>query len=188
MNVINISYPPEYKDIEPNTALLERLASETSGRYAPPASDVFGGHFRPSKAYIDLWRFLALLSILLLPIDIAVRRLSMSAEQVVELYDAARDLVRGRLAARRTRRKAAAQRTETMETLLKVKKPGRERPEPAFKIDAAPPAQPPTPEPEKQPTAAPSAESPKPPEQSQPEGETASRLLEAKRRAKEKNE
>jgi len=149
---------------------------------------VFGGRFRPTKSYLDLWRTLALLSILLLPIDIAVRRLSMSAEQVAEVYDAARDFVRGRISHRRATRRAAAQRTETMESLLSVKKPRPERPEPAFRIDTPSPAQAPKPEPAKQPVQTPSAGKPEHAEEPQPGGETASRLLELKRRSREKPE
>jgi len=204
VNVVNIPYPPEYKDIAPNTSLLRRLAEETHGKYAPPAREVFKRDFRSSKAYIDLWQLLALLSILLLPVDIAVRRVSMSPEQIVELYVKAREALRRSRAARRTARSRVAVRDEQMETLLKVKKPKRptsepieppggdghssDVPAPGFGTGVSRnnvPVQPPvTPKPASPP--APPAK-PKPAEPKQ-EGELTSRLLEARRKAKEKKD
>lgn len=194
VNVMNIPYPPEYKDIEPNTSLLERLASETSGRLNPKPQDVFEGGFRPAKSYLDLWRLLALISILLLPLDIAVRRLSMNWEQVAELCAAVENAVRTHLHLRRQARKKAAERTETMESLLKVKKPRADHSEPPLKLDTQPtqrvftaPAPGPTGRsepPATRPASTTDAGVPKP--DTEP-ADVTSRLLAAKRRAKQEN-
>ncbi len=186
VNVVSIPYPPEYKDIAPNTGLLRMLASQTSGKFGPRAEDIFRGSFRPSKSYVDLWRFLTILAMLLLPIDVAVRRVAMSPEQIAEAYATVLGLVRARRAAERVKKQAAAQRTESMESLLKVKKPragSQEEPAaPPVRVRSEPP--PPAPRPD----------APKPAAQPEPkdgekkpaaDGSTTSRLLEAKRRAKE---
>ena len=120
VNVISIPYPPEYKDLEPNTTLLRRIASETSGKFAPAADTLFVRDFRPSRTFSDIWRMLALVSMLLLPIDIAVRRLSVSPEQAVELWRAVAERLLGLIPSRSKRVKA--ERTETMNALLRAKK------------------------------------------------------------------
>lgn len=188
VNVVNIPYPPEYKDIAPNTSLLRRLAEQTSGRYDPPAGEVFRKDFRSSRAYLDLWRLLALISILLLPLDIAVRRVSMSPEQVVDLYVKLREALRGAVAARRAARARVAVRDDQMETLLKVKKPKRGSAQPAEpkSSDGEGYSPRPTPPAPSTPPAAPKPGSK--PAEPKPEGELTSRLLEARRKAKRKGD
>ncbi len=85
MNVISIPYPPEYKDLAPNTALLKRIATQTSGRFDPTADSLFSGNFRRSKTYSDIWQLLALIALLMLPVDVAVRRVAVSPQQAAEI-------------------------------------------------------------------------------------------------------
>jgi len=120
VNVVSIPYPPEYKDLAPNTALLRRIASETSGRFRPSADTLFSLHFRPSRTFTDVWRLLALVSMLLLPVDVAVRRVFLTSEQAIELYQAIMERLRNLLPNRRKR--AKTERTETMSALLRAKK------------------------------------------------------------------
>ena len=119
VSIVNIPYSPEYKDIGPDLPMLRRLASETGGRFAPDASDVFRKDFRPVRAYIDLWRFFALIAIFLLPVDVAVRRLNVSAQEVAEAYQQALDYLRGLPT---FRRKAAPESHATVSALLQSKK------------------------------------------------------------------
>lgn len=194
VNVVSIPYPPEYKDIAPNTGLLRMLSEQTSGKFDPPADQVFGRDFRPSRSYVDLWRFLALLAMVLLPIDVAVRRVAMSPEQIAEAYATVLQLVRARKTAQRVRKQAAAERTESMESLLKVKKP-RSSDTPVQPVRIEPPAPSATSSPASAaPPAAPRTEASKPPVPPEPkdgekkpegDGSTTSRLLEAKKLAKE---
>lgn len=120
VNVVSIPYPPEYKDLGANTTLLKRIAAETSGRFDPAADTLFSHHFRRSRTFSDIWRLLALISMLLLPFDIAIRRLSVTPEQAVELYHAAIRRLLALYAKRRLR--AHPDRTETMSALLRAKK------------------------------------------------------------------
>ncbi len=196
-NVVSIPYPLEYKDFTPNVGLLKRLASETGGTVEPDAKDIFARNFRKSRAYSDLWRLLTLIAVLILPVDVAVRRLSMSPQQVVELFAAIRAKLRLKL--RRSGQSKQAERVETVGSLLKVKKQlsqsaDHDHPEP-IKINV-PPAARRTPQPDApagpadpaapEPPDAPAPEAP--PEQAEPEKSaetsTTSRLLEAKRRAR----
>lgn len=182
VNVVTIPYPPEYKDIAPNTALLKRIASETGGRFAPEASEVFTQDFRRSRAYTDLWRLLVILTAVLLPLDVAIRRLVITPEQFAEEYGKVRELVRARRLSRAKHR--VAQEPEMVSNLLRAK---RER-EPIKKvhIETAPipprvqpqPTSTPEPKPEQTPTQA----SPSEPKPESEGGTLSSRLLDAKRK------
>lgn len=181
VNVVSIPYPPEYKDIAPNTALLRQLSSQTSGRFAPDPARIFAGDFRKTKSYADLWQMLALLAILLLPVDVAVRRMAVNPRQVAEILGAALEPVRRRRSKARERKAAQPDRSEVVTSLLRVKK---DLPDPARqpqRIDVPAPPGPAPKAPEPEPPAKPE---PKPPAT----GEVTSRLLEAKKRAREKKE
>ena len=200
MNVISIPYPPEYKDLAPNTALLKRIAEETHGSYDPDSSSLFKGKFRQSKTYTDIWRLLAMLSMLLLPIDVAVRRLQVTPEQAVELYRALLGYLIAHLPRRRPRVKQ--ERSEAMSALLRSKKEAAKQIQPddnaAEPAIVAPPSQPKAapaqPKPKiKAPAAKSDAQSTPAAASNKKEEQTsatdlASRLLEAKRRAREKKE
>ncbi|MHB0911838.1 MAG: vWA domain-containing protein [Armatimonadota bacterium] len=121
--VVNIPYPPEYKEISINTGLLARLASESSGRFSPQPADIFGGSFRPSKAYTDLWRLLALIAALVLPVDIAVRRLTVTPAQLAEIFRRTLEHVR-RTHPRRKKSEPVAG-VESVSTLLRTKRERR---------------------------------------------------------------
>lgn len=136
VSIVNIPYSPEYKDIGPNLPLLNRLVAETSGRFSPAASEVFRKDFRPSKAYMDLWRLFALIAIFLLPVDIAVRRLNMSAEQVVEAWEHTKEYARS---LRKPRRRKTTESVEVVDTLLKAKKGRVSRGSAASPIDLSTP-------------------------------------------------
>ena len=188
VNVISIPYPPEYKDLAPNTALLKRIAEETHGAYDPGATSLFRGKFRQSRTYTDIWRLLALLSMLLLPVDVAVRRLSVTPEQAIELYRAVLGQITARLPRRRLRVKQ--ERSEAMSALLRSKKEAVKQTKPddaptkPISTPPTPKSVPSEPKPKVQASAAkPTAASGKSDEQAAG-ADLASRLLEAKRRAR----
>jgi len=184
VNVITIPYPPEYKDIAPNTALLKRIAQETGGRFNPEPSMVFTQDFRRSRAYTDLWRLLVLLAAVLLPLDVAVRRLVITPEQFVEEYDKVRKLVRARRLRRRTEQTAVPE-AEMVSSLLQAK---RDRgPVKKVEIKTEPmqprvrPQEPTTPEPKPQADQPAQGSAPKP-ESASEGGTLSSRLLDAKKK------
>lgn len=121
VNVVTIPYPPEYKDIAPNTALLKRIASETGGKFRPEPSEVFTQDFRRSKAYTDLWRLLVILAAILLPLDVAVRRLVITPQQLAEEWSKAREFARAHRLRRRPRQTVTRE-AETVSTLLQAKR------------------------------------------------------------------
>jgi uncharacterized membrane protein len=72
---LNIPYPPEYRKIGPDTDLLARLAKKTGGKLNPSPADVWS----PGESDVEyeqvLWPYLILILLLLLPLDILIRRL-----------------------------------------------------------------------------------------------------------------
>ena len=79
------SYSPEYKDLKPNYSLLERLAVDTGGKFRPEIGEI-ATHSKASVWQLqDLWRFLVLASIPLFFLDVALRRITISKEQISEL-------------------------------------------------------------------------------------------------------
>jgi hypothetical protein len=69
------SYPPEYRAAATDTAFLDHLSRTTGGRREPLPSASFEFDGPPARGLEDLWRLCALLAALLLPLDLALRRI-----------------------------------------------------------------------------------------------------------------
>ncbi len=78
----SVSFPPEYEKSGPDTFLLSQLADVTGGQFAIDPGSVFRHTNQPISRYFDLWFYLLMVAICLLPIDIAVRRLSLTGESL----------------------------------------------------------------------------------------------------------
>ncbi|MBK8903787.1 MAG: VWA domain-containing protein [Anaerolineaceae bacterium] len=71
-----LGYSPEYREFETNPQLLENIAALTGGRDLAGLETAVFDHTLPSEATTrPVWTWLTLLAVLLLPVDIAVRRL-----------------------------------------------------------------------------------------------------------------
>lgn len=74
-----MSYSPEYTTTAPNEALLASLAEITGGQsLADVPGDVFAAAAEPRTAVSPVWPHLLLAALLLLPFDIAIRRLLLT--------------------------------------------------------------------------------------------------------------
>ena len=170
-----VSYSPEYGDLEANDYLLSRLAAATGGELGPAPARVFRGTRRAARFPQDIWHSLLLLAALLLPLDVGVRRLMLDWRQVEGAFARARQWARGRRALRPQREPVAH---PTLGRLLSGKAARRleRRPPPPIAGEVQLP-----PEPEAKASAQP------PPAPSPPVtvGSHTSRLLEAKRRARQ---
>lgn len=76
---LSTAYSPEYKDTQSNRYLMTQLASAGSGRTEPTAGSIFGGDRPAVYSAEDMVPLFLLLAILLLPFDIAVRRLAVDS-------------------------------------------------------------------------------------------------------------
>ena len=73
-----VPYSPEYRDLEGEPHLLERVAAVTSGRVLSSPPEAFGQDLPPARGDVPMAWWLLLAASLLLPLDIAFRRLNIS--------------------------------------------------------------------------------------------------------------
>lgn len=191
----SLNYSPEFNAAEPNLGLLKRLAEFGGGRLLDPTVPTDNPYlhdrtrtFRP----LDLWWWLLMVAVVLFPIDVGLRRVQLERE---ELARAGAALLR---VLRLGRRPAKVASQQSMATLLARKEKVRSThtgpaPEvapdlfrPAKEVAPTDPGTAPRPGPERGTVEgmAPGAPEKKP--ESKDPASTASRLLEAKRKAREK--
>jgi uncharacterized membrane protein len=208
--------PAEYRVLGTNEAFLATLRSATAGREIDLPADPWLHDLRANASSTDLWPTLLILALLLWPLDIALRRVSVGRR---ELADARRWLsggwrrsmaprtteVAGMLAAR-DRAAGSASRAAMLRgdsaagapevaPVAPARTAGPARPasattppsSPASASQAPPAAAAPTPaRPPAAPAAAPAAATAVPAPPSPDDGDTISRLRDAKRRSRER--
>ena len=81
----SIPYPPEYRQQRTNTALLGGLRELTGGKDLKVPTDALVPLAKKGSSVGDAWPMLLLVAALLLPLDIAVRRLAVPWVQVLGL-------------------------------------------------------------------------------------------------------
>jgi hypothetical protein len=171
--------PAEYRLLGTNDRLLAALRSATGGDVVEDAADAWRHDLGTTTAATDLLPWLLLLALALWPVDVAVRRVSVSRSDLA----LAREWTRDRWRAWR----GPARRPEQVgEMLAATRRAGGAEARAALRQDpaSAAPATPAPPKPaaEPAPAAAPPAPSPAP--SSAPEAaDTLARLREAKQRA-----
>jgi hypothetical protein len=83
-----MSYSPEYAQIQPDEALLARLASITGGRsLADDPAGAFAITQQPRTSSAPAWPFLLIVALVLLPFDVAVRRLIITRSDLKRLRE-----------------------------------------------------------------------------------------------------
>ncbi len=179
-----VAYPPDFADTQPNPRLLTRLAEQTGGAVLETAENVFVRPEIAPRTSQDVWRLLLWLAAILLPLDVAVRRLVITREDLAAFTQPVAALMGSfRVSRPETRR------TRTLDRLMTRKDAGRTVPgdEELAHVplpDIRPGDVPPGPEGTAPPVdQQPAAE----PAQEQPDDAktTTSRLLERKRRLRE---
>ncbi len=101
---------PEYRLLGVNAALLATLRAATGGREITTAAEPWRHDLRLTASFTELWPWLLLLALLLFPLDVALRRVSLGRRELVEARAWAVRSWRGR--------RAAAPRTATAEGML----------------------------------------------------------------------
>ncbi|MEP7287579.1 MAG: VWA domain-containing protein [Chloroflexota bacterium] len=87
-----LSYSPEYRLRDTNINLLDDLTRLTSGRVITDKPELAFDHtIRETLAATSLWPWLLLIAILLLPLDIAVRRIMLTQSDVRRAVNWGRD-------------------------------------------------------------------------------------------------
>ena len=100
----------EYRLLGANEPFLATLRSATGGTVMADAKDPWVHDLHATNRFTELWPYLLVLALLLWPLDIALRRMSLGRRDLA----AARGWVTGL----RARRRAAAPRTATSEVML----------------------------------------------------------------------
>ncbi len=173
-----VPYAPEFARLEPDENLLASVAEASGGRFGAPAETVFTPATVPTTVAREIWHPLLVLALLLLPFDVALRRVFLPEGFWARL--------RGRLA-RKPRVTAEVKVDPTVGALLGAKKKARDAVKPfdhgAVEAKRAEKA---VEEPEEEPVAIPVVKvppAPPRPEKTEAEPESAlERLKKAKKR------
>lgn len=125
------AYSAEYIGGDPDRTLIPAMAKATRGRASiTPAQAFDAAGLEASDSRRELWPLLALLAALLLPVDVAARRLVVSREDLrkarkAAATSAAETLVPKQRKERRRRRVAEQPREERIDRLLEAKRRAR---------------------------------------------------------------
>jgi len=80
-----IAYPPEYRHLDPNLLLLNQIVAKTGGRLNPPLAELYRREARTARQRYDIFLWLLMGAVVLLPFDIAVRRIYLDDEQIAAI-------------------------------------------------------------------------------------------------------
>ncbi|MCC6905265.1 MAG: VWA domain-containing protein, partial [Anaerolineae bacterium] len=80
-----LSYSPEYRSFEGNPEYLAFIAGLTGGSVIDDPGAIFTHNLRVEAAFQPVWPFLLLFAVILLPFDIAVRRLIITPSDLARL-------------------------------------------------------------------------------------------------------
>ena len=100
----------EYRQLGANEAFLASLRAATGGTVIATAADPWTHDLTATDRFTQLWPVLLVLALLLWPLDIALRRMSLGRRELAA--------ARGWLTGFGRRRRAAAPRTATAEVML----------------------------------------------------------------------
>lgn len=167
-----VAYSPEYRDLASNEQVLQQVARLTGGKVQPAPQEIFGSQRNPVRLPIEVSVSLLFAAMVLLPLDIALRRVVWHADALADWQHVWSTFTA------RWRRSSPASSTRSTARLLKRKDALRQRYS-ASRPPVTPPASSDTivTPPEQTPTKHPSTPT-----------EQVSRLLEAKKRVRHRDE
>lgn len=116
-----MAYSPEYRLTEVDDRLLADLAAIGGGRVLPPdaPAEAFAHTLPPARGATERWPWFLTLAILLLPVDVGLRRVIFGREEIRAAWE--------RVRRRWPQRRSAAPAPSSAGQLLKVKKRGAEK-------------------------------------------------------------
>lgn len=76
-NGFSVPYPPEYRSFATNTPMLNAITQGSGGRVLKEPREALRPLARPGDSVSELWPLLALAAALLVPLDVATRRLAV---------------------------------------------------------------------------------------------------------------
>lgn len=78
----SVPYPPEYRSYRSNSPLLNMLTQTTGGKKLVDPRDALRKLADPGESIEDIWAIFAICAVLLLPLDIAVRRIVVPFSEI----------------------------------------------------------------------------------------------------------
>ena len=81
-----VPYSPEYRVLSPNTELLRDLARVTGGGQLTDPAQAFAHTLTAVERVRPVWSWLLLLAVLLFPLDVAVRRVLVTRQDLAEAW------------------------------------------------------------------------------------------------------
>ena len=114
-----VPYSPEYRDLEANDYLMTQVAQAGGGAVTTNPADAFGGNRPVLYKPTDLSQWLLALALILIPIDVGVRRLAIEKSDLQRAWE----WLRRRLGRRQARTLEAA--TPELGRLMTAKKSAR---------------------------------------------------------------
>jgi hypothetical protein len=132
-----LPYSPEYRDINPNPDLLARIAALTGGKMASADPvEVFTHNLKAPRASRPIWPWLIALAAILLPFDVAARRLILTRQDLTRI----REMIQARFLLQKPPKEKITVSSPSMEALRKAKQRSKTEADPT---PAATPPQPP---------------------------------------------
>ena len=137
----------EYRLLGANEPLLAAIRAATGGEQVELPAAVWAHDLQTTSRYTDMWPWLLVLALLLWPLDIALRRVSLGRRELADGRRWASERIRGRRVAARTQASesmlAARERAGSAGARSAILREASDR---AAGADAATPADPPVPE------------------------------------------
>lgn len=81
----SISYSPEFLPLEPAIGKLKQLTLKTNGKFIEEPKDIFAHTAKPVKTFQDIWKELLFLALMMLIVDVSARRFSIPSS-VLEFF------------------------------------------------------------------------------------------------------
>ncbi|MBN1459250.1 MAG: VWA domain-containing protein, partial [Armatimonadetes bacterium] len=119
-----VGYPPDFAETKPQESFLRAMATQTGGRLLADPEEVFTALAEMPRVPQDIWRLLLWLAAILLPFDVAVRRLVIRREDLAAFTTPVKTVFQ-RARARRAQEEVA--REERLGRLLQAKQEARKR-------------------------------------------------------------
>ncbi|CAN5429040.1 VWA domain-containing protein [soil metagenome] len=79
----SVPYPPEYRLTRPNLPLLTQISDTTGGKTLTKPAEALRPLVDPGVSITELWRSFLLMALVLLPIDVAIRRIALPLGEIL---------------------------------------------------------------------------------------------------------
>jgi len=181
-----VPYPAEYRDLTTNVPLLRKLVEQTGGRFLEYDTNIFERTMRAASASQPIWPLLLLIAVAAFPGDVALRKITVNwrriGERIIGYITGLKPTARLEPAAESGMGQLLRRKQETREVL------GGAKPEILRAQPEHDPGAPDAGTTAHEPAPAQAESKPRPQQEPQQVNVYTSRLMQAKKRARQKNE